>query len=248
MVLFERSEIRQFGYKMVTKKNKKNKKREVGNVGDLNLFLAFGAGFLSFISPCCLPLYPAFLSYITGVSVSELKEGAKSHQRKAFIHTAFFLLGFSVIFIMIGFATSFIGQWFFNYKDLIRQIGAILIIFFGLVVLGIFKPRILMQEHKLKFANKPAGLLGSSFIGMAFAATNPGSGLLYMITYSLGFSIPFFIMTFFIGKMNWLKKHMNSMMKVGGYAMIGMGFILYFDWMTKIIIYTTSVFGGFTGF
>lgn len=266
MVLFERSEIRQFGYKMVTKKNKKNKKREVGNVGDLNLFLAFVAGFLSFISPCCLPLYPAFLSYITGVSVSELKEGAKSHQRKAFIHTAFFLLGFSVIFIMIGFATSFIGQWFFNYKDLIRQIGAILIIFFGLVVLGIFKPRILMQEHKLKFANKPAGLLGSSFIGMAFAAgwtpctgpilvsvmalaaTNPGSGLLYMIAYSLGFSIPFFIMTFFIGKMNWLKKHMNSMMKVGGYAMIGMGFILYFDWMTKIIIYTTSVFGGFTGF
>ncbi|MEK1828677.1 cytochrome c biogenesis protein CcdA [Priestia megaterium] len=110
----------------------------------------------------------------------------------------------------------------FNYKDLIRQIGAILIIFFGLVVLGIFKPRILMQEHKLKFANKPAGLLGSSLLVwlllradsctgpilvsvMALAATNPGSGLLYMIAYSLGFSIPFFIMTFFIGKMNWLK-------------------------------------------
>ncbi|MEK1828678.1 cytochrome c biogenesis protein CcdA [Priestia megaterium] len=59
---------------------------------------------------------PSFLSYITGVSVSELKEGAKSHQRKAFIHTAFFLLGFSVIFIMIGFATSFIGQWFLTIR------------------------------------------------------------------------------------------------------------------------------------
>ncbi|TYR81143.1 cytochrome c biogenesis protein CcdA [Priestia megaterium] len=233
---------------------------------DLNLFLAFGAGFLSFISPCCLPLYPAFLSYITGVSVGELKEGKRLHQRKAFLHTAFFLLGFSLIFVAIGFGTSLIGSLFINYQDLIRQVGAILIVFFGLVLIGVFKPAFLMKDRKFIFANKPAGLLGSSVIGMAFAAgwtpctgpilvsvmalaaTNPSSGLLYMIVYSLGFSIPFFIMSFFIGKMNWIKRHTAKMMKVGGYAMIGMGIILYFNWMTKIIIYTTSIFGGFRGF
>lgn len=235
-------------------------------MADVNLFLAFGAGFLSFISPCCLPLYPAFLSYITGVSVGDLKEGKNVHQRKALLHTTFFLLGFCLIFIAIGFGTSFIGNVFANYGDLIRQVGAILIVFLGLVTIGIFKPKFLMKDRKVQFSNRPTGLLGSSLIGMAFAAgwtpctgpilvsvmalatTNPSSAMLYMIAYSLGFSIPFFIMSFFIGKMNWIKRHMKTMMMTGGYAMIGMGIILYFDWMTKIIIYTTSIFGGFTGF
>ncbi|MBM7701972.1 cytochrome c biogenesis CcdA family protein [Metabacillus iocasae] len=235
-------------------------------MGDINLFLAFGAGFLSFISPCCLPLYPAFLSYITGVSVSDLKEENGMLERKSLLHTTFFLLGFSSIFIAIGFGTSLIGSWFIDYQDLIRQVGAILIIFFGLVVIGIFKPRFLMTDRKLTFSNKPSGLIGSSLIGMAFAAgwtpctgpilvsvialaaTNPGSGMLYMIAYSLGFSIPFFIMSFFIGKMKWIKKHNLKIVKIGGYAMIAMGIVLYFDWMTKIIIYTSNLFGGFTGF
>ncbi|WP_110111887.1 cytochrome c biogenesis protein CcdA [Bacillus sp. CGMCC 1.16541] len=233
---------------------------------DVNLLLAFGAGFLSFISPCCLPLYPAFLSYITGVSVSDLKEENGMLQRKSLLHTTFFLLGFSSIFIAIGFGTSLIGSWFIDYQDLIRQIGAILIIFFGLVVIGLFKPKFLMTDRKLTFSTKPSGLVGSSLIGMAFAAgwtpctgpilvsvialaaTNPGSGMLYMIAYSLGFSIPFFLMSFFIGKVKWIKKHNVKIVKIGGYAMIGMGVVLYFDWMTKIIIYTSSLFGGFTGF
>jgi cytochrome c-type biogenesis protein len=75
-------------------------------MSDINVFLAFGAGLLSFISPCCLPLYPAFLSYITGVSVDEVKKENVMLQKRAMLHTLFFLLGFSVIFIAIGFSTS----------------------------------------------------------------------------------------------------------------------------------------------
>lgn len=113
---------------------------------DLNLLLAFGAGFLSFISPCTLPLYPAFLSYITGMSLEEIKTDKKLMQKRGMLHTLFFLLGFSAIFIALGFATSLIGTFFIQYDDLIRQVGAIFIIVFGLIVVGVFKPEFLMKE------------------------------------------------------------------------------------------------------
>lgn len=233
---------------------------------DINILLAFGAGFLSFISPCCLPLYPAFLSYVTGVSVTELKEDNGMLQKRAVIHTIFFLIGFSVIFLALGLSTSLVGTFFTRYSDLIRQVGALLVVFFGLVIIGVFQPKILMQDKKLTFKNRPSGYLGSSLIGMGFAAgwtpctgpilasvialgiSNPGQGLLYMVAYSLGFSVPFFIMSFFIGKMGWIKKHNTKIIKIGGYTMIVMGIFLFFDWMTKIIAYLTSMFGGFTGF
>lgn len=233
---------------------------------DINLFLALGAGFLSFISPCCLPLYPAFLSYITGMSVGELKNENAMLQKRSLLHTLFFLIGFSIIFIALGFATSFVGQIFREYNDLIRQIGAIVIVAFGLVIVGVFKPEFIMKERRFELKNRPSGYAGSIVIGMAFAAgwtpcmgpilvsvialaaSNPGSGLAYMIAYILGFAIPFFIMSFFIGKMKWIRKHNVLIMKIGGYLMIVMGVMLFFDWMTKIIIFFTGLFGGFTGF
>lgn len=235
-------------------------------MADVNLFLAFGAGFLSFISPCCLPLYPAFLSYITGVSVTELKEENAMMQKRTMIHTIFFLIGFSSIFMMLGMSTSFIGKFFVQYNDLIRQIGAILIVFFGFVIVGILKPEFLMKDRTISFKSRPSGFIGSIIIGMGFAAgwtpctgpilaavialsvSNPGSGMMYMIAYTLGFAIPFFILSFFIGRMQWIKKHSLKIIKIGGYVMIVMGILLFFDWMTKITTSLISIFGGFTGF
>jgi cytochrome c-type biogenesis protein len=233
---------------------------------DVNIFIALGAGFLSFISPCCLPLYPAFLSYITGMSVGELKSENAMLQRRSLLHTLFFLLGFSVIFIAIGFGTSYVGQFFIQYQDLIRQLGAIFIIAFGLMVIGFFKPEILMKDRKFEFKNRPSGFFGSALIGMAFAAgwtpctgpilasvillagSNPGSGMFYMIAYTLGFAIPFFILSFFIGKMQWIRKNNVKIVKIGGYIMILVGVMLFFDWMTKLISILSMLFGDFTGF
>lgn len=242
-------------------------KKEWGaNHMDIQLFVAFGAGVLSFISPCCLPLYPAFLSYITGISVSDLKSDYALLQKRSLLHTLFFLLGFSFIFIAIGFGTSILGRFFHTYQDLIRQIGAILMVFFGFVIIGIFKPTFLMTDRRLSFQQRPSGYIGSFLIGMAFAAgwtpctgpilvsvialaaTNPSLGVVYMTAYSLGFALPFLLLSFFIGKMGWIRKHHVKLMKVGGYVMIGMGVVLFFDWMTKITIYMTNIFGGFTGF
>lgn len=233
---------------------------------EINIFIALGAGFLSFISPCCLPLYPAFLSYITGMSVGELKSENGMLQKRSLLHTLFFLVGFSAIFIALGFATSFIGQFFREYNDLIRQIGAIFIILFGLVIVGVFKPEFIMKERRFEIKNRPSGYLGSVLIGMAFAAgwtpctgpilgivislasTNPSSGMLYMIAYLLGFAIPFFVLSFFIGRMQWIRKNNVKIMKIGGWVMIVMGIVLFFDWMTKIIIYLQQLTGGWTGF
>ncbi len=236
-------------------------------MADLNLFLAFGAGFLSFISPCVLPLYPAFISYITGVSVDDLKEERGMMQKRAIFHTIFFLIGFSIIFLVLGMSTSLVGNLFIQYKELLRQVGAILIVVFGLVVVGFWTPNFLMKDRRLKIRNRPSGFIGSVLIGMGFAAgwtpctgpilaavialgvSNPGAGLMYMVAYTLGFSVPFFILSFSIGKMQWIKRNSRLIMKTGGYLMIVMGVLLYFNFMTMFTSFlVNNLFGGFQGF
>lgn len=200
------------------------------------------------------------------MSIDQLKEERKGLSKQAILHTIFFLLGFSLIFIVLGMSTSFIGHFFTKYSDFIRQIGAILIILFGLVILGVITPKFLMKEKKFTLKNRPSGYFGSGLIGVGFAAgwtpcvgpilasvialsvSNPGSGIVYMAAYSLGFSIPFFIMTFFISKLGFIKKHSQKIVKFGGYTMIIMGIILYFNWLAKMTSYLVNIFGGFTGF
>lgn len=229
---------------------------------EVNIFLAFGAGFLSFVSPCVLPLYPAFLSYITGMSVSELEDGNKALARRSLLHTIMFLLGFSAIFITIGFSTSLISEFFLIYQHLIRQLGAILIVFFGLVIVGILNFDFLSKSKTVALKGRPAGFFGSFLIGMAFsmgwtpctgpilmavialAATNPDQAMVLMISYVLGFAIPFLILSFFVGRFDWIKRHSGRIMKVGGYIMIAFGVALFFDWMTQL----TSLLAEWTGF
>lgn len=200
------------------------------------------------------------------MSVGEVKSEQVMLQRRSLLHTICFLLGFSLVFIAIGFSTSFFGAFFQQYQDLIRQIGAILIIVFGLVIVGVFQPTFLMKDKRVEFKNRPSGYVGSVLIGLAFAAgwtpctgpilasvislgmSQPASALSYMVAYILGFAIPFMILSFFIGKLGWIKKYSPIIMKVGGYLMIVMGIILFFDGMTKIISVFSSLFGGFTGF
>lgn len=234
-------------------------------MSEINIFIAFGAGFLSFVSPCVLPLYPVFLSYITGMSVSEIKEENKKMNKKALLHTIFFLLGFSSIFIMIGFTASFISEFLLAYQDIIRQMGAIIIVFFGFVIVGMLNFDFLMKDRKITFKNRPSGFFGSFVIGMAFslgwtpctgpilaivlslAATNPDLGMIMMVSYILGFSLPFLLLSFFIGKLSWVKKHSNRLVKFGGYVMIFMGVALFFDWMTMLTSFLAGWFG-FYGF
>ncbi|MFP3917313.1 cytochrome c biogenesis protein CcdA [Lysinibacillus telephonicus] len=233
---------------------------------DINVFLAFGAGFLSFISPCTLPLYPAFLSYITGMSYDELKNEKGMLQKRAILHTLFFLIGFSIIFIAIGFSASLAREFFLNYQDLIRQIGAILIVVFGLMIVGLLQIDFLMKDRKFQFKNRPSGYFGSLLIGFAFAAgwtpctgpilasiiflagSNPESAMWYMLAYYFGFAIPFFVLSFFISKLGWIRKNSQKIVKIGGYIMILVGVLLFFNGLEYITRILLPIFGGFTGF
>ncbi|QDQ02630.1 cytochrome c biogenesis protein CcdA [Lysinibacillus fusiformis] len=233
---------------------------------DLNILLAFGAGLLNFLSPCTLPLYPAFISYITGMSLDELQGENKKSKRIGTLHTIFFLLGFSIIFIFLGYSSSVVGWFFFQYQDLLRQVGAILIVIFGLMIIGVISPKFLMNDKRIQFKDRPTGYFGSFLIGLAFAAgwtpctgpitgavfmmasQNPNVGMLYMLVYVLGFAIPFFLLSQFVTKVAWIRKYSHTITKLGGYIMIGLGLLLFFDGLTYIIIWLSPFFDGFSGF
>lgn len=231
-------------------------RNDVIKLTELNIFIAFTAGVVSVFSPCILPMFPALLAYLTGMSVSEISEDNKTFRRRAITHTFFFLIGFSIIFIGIGFATSLLGQFFNNNQEFIRIIGSVVMIIFGMVIAGIFQPAFLMKNKKVAFKSKPAGYLGSLLVGLGFSAgwspclgpaiayitslsvMNPELGFVYMFAYIIGFSIPFLTLVFFIGKINLFKKYSQKVTIVGGYLMIVVGFILLLDW----IPYITSFF------
>lgn len=171
-----------------------------------------------------------------------------------------------MIFIALGFGASFVKGIFVRYDELIRQVGGILIVVFGLVITGIFTPKFLMKDRKFELKSRPSGYIGSILIGLVFAAgwtpctgpilgsimllgsTHPDSAIWYMLAYVLGFSIPFFVLSFFVSRMNWIRKNSQKIVKVGGYIMIVVGIVLFFDGMTYFNRLISPLFGGFQGF
>lgn len=224
----------------------------------LGMLLSFGAGALSFLSPCVLPIFPAYLSYITGISVKDLqgKQDPKI-RKKLMIHSIFFLLGVSLVFLSLGIGASFLGQWIQkllagNSGMLIQRLAGIFIIFMGLFIGGWINIAFLMRERRLQSKGKPVGYLGTFFVGLGFAAgwtpcigpifgsilflatSNPGHGVIYTLMYIIGFSIPFIVLTFFLGSTKWIVRRSQMIMKFGGVVMIIMGLVLFTGQMPRI--------------
>ncbi|MBG9914997.1 cytochrome c biogenesis protein CcdA [Bacillus sonorensis] len=228
----------------------------------VTIWLAFGAGFLSFISPCCLPLYPSFISYITGFSVSDLKSRqTKGVNQTVLLHAASFLIGFSLIFYIIGFSASSVGSIFSEYKNLIRMLGGIFICLMGLFLLGVFQPAFMLKERRFSFRKGKIGVLNSILVGIIFAAgwtpcigpifgtiayanfTNPDPArtLMLVTAYSLGFAIPFLVMAFFIGKVKFFTKYSHVLMKIGGGMLVFIGILLYTNQIVWINIWFSDL-------
>jgi cytochrome c-type biogenesis protein len=223
----------------------------------VNVAIAFAAGIASFISPCCLPLYPSYLSYMTGISVGDLKssENRKDKMARTMLHSLCFVLGFSVIFYTLGYSAGLLSDLFIDYKRLISQLAAVLILLMGLFMLGVFRPAWLMKERKLQPKWRPAGYLGSFFIGIGFAAgwspcvgpilsailglaaSEKGTWLPLVTAYSLGFAIPFLVLAFFLGSTRWILRYSAALMKIGGGIMVLIAILLYTDRMTQITIW-----------
>lgn len=221
---------------------------------DLNIWVAFFAGLASFISPCTLPLYPTYISYITGISVSRLQSEMNNRdiRRRTLTHTLFFVLGFSVIYYSLGAAAGMVAETFIRYQDLLSKLAGLMIIVMGLFLLGIFQPKLLMREFKINMKTKPVGYFGTFLIGIGFAAgwspcvgpilsaiialasSEQGSWFKLITAYTIGFSVPFFVLAFFIGSMKGILKYSNLLMKIGGVLMIVFGLLLYTGYLIKI--------------
>ncbi|AIQ53848.1 cytochrome c biogenesis CcdA family protein [Paenibacillus sp. FSL R7-0331] len=230
-------------------------------MSNVNAGIAFAAGVASFISPCCLPLYPSYLSYITGLSVQQLKSGSNSKEVRfrTLSHTLAFILGLSAVFYTIGFGAGLVGEVFKEQRDLIRQLSAILVMVMGLFLLGIFQPKFLLREYKLNLKWKPAGYLGSFILGIGFSAgwspcigpilapiialsaSDQGAWFPLITAYCTGFALPFFVLAFFIGGARRILKYSNMLMKAGGALMVLMGILLFTDQMFRITIWLQGI-------
>src|SRR3972149_114533 len=184
-------------------------------MADVNIFVAFTAGLLSFLSPCVLPIIPSYLSFISGVSLEEMRAvQVASHIRKrVLLNSVAFILGFSLVFISLGASASFLASFFLGYRSLIRVLGGIFILAVGIYLLGVVKFSVLDRYLQFHLKNKPGGYLGSALVGITFgaawipcvgpilgailtlAATSSeiGRGIFYLATYAAGLALPFFL-------------------------------------------------------
>jgi cytochrome c-type biogenesis protein len=139
---------------------------------DISFPLAFLAGLLSFLSPCVLPLIPSYVSFITGISFKDLTVGIERKRIRylTMTNSLAFIAGFSSVFIGLGISSSAIGNFLFQYMDMIRMIGGVLVIIFGFFIAGFLELDFLMKEKKIHLSGKPAGYIGTFVVGMTFAA------------------------------------------------------------------------------
>jgi cytochrome c-type biogenesis protein len=151
---------------------------------NVTLLAAFGAGILSFISPCVLPLVPGYLSYISGLSLDEMRGtgtvsagagvgvavvASPAARRQVVLSSLAFIFGFSLVFVALGAAASAIGQFLISQQALFNRIAGAIIIVFGLHTMGVLRIEWLYQEKRVHTSRRPAGLVGAALIGIAFA-------------------------------------------------------------------------------
>lgn len=134
----------------------------------VGLVVAFGAGLLSFLSPCVLPLVPSYLTFVTGMTLEDLEEGVD--RRTTLVHSVLFVAGFTLIFLVLGASASFLGQFFRAYELWIARVGGVVVIILGLHLAGAFRIAPLLSEKRVHLRDKPAGYLGTLGVGVAFGA------------------------------------------------------------------------------
>ena len=132
---------------------------------------AFLAGIISFISPCVLPLVPAYISFVTGVSLEELRQedSRRKNIRKAFISSCFFVLGFSLVFIALGASATWLGKSLITKQPILIKIAGGIVIIFGLHLMGLFKIGFLYKQKKFQGPQKAVSFFGAFLLGLSFA-------------------------------------------------------------------------------
>jgi len=214
----------------------------------LNIAIAFAAGILSFLSPCVLPLVPGYISLISGVSIEGLKEGT-TNRRAVIINSLAFNAGLSIIFLILGTTAGLVGAAITS-NPWVRIIGGIVIIAFGLQLIGLLKISALYKDTRFFSDDKPRGIFGSAALGMAFAAgwtpcigpilggiiglaaTSGGwrSGLVLSAFYSAGLAVPFLItglgINQFLSFYKGFRRHLHKVEVISGVVLIVVGLLV----------------------
>ena len=209
------------------------------------LIVAFGAGLISFLSPCVLPLIPGYVSYVTGSSLKDLTESKNVN----LIPIILFTIGFSIVFILFGAAATFIGKFLLTNSFELRIIAGVIIIFFSLQILGFINLSFLNYEKRF-YTDKNIGFFGPILVGLAFgfgwtpcigpilgsilalASTEESinRGIILLFFYSLGLAIPFVLSGYLIQKFlvfsKNIKSKMNIIMKTGGALLLMTGILI----------------------
>ena len=184
-------------------------------IQDVSFFMAFVAGVVSFLSPCVLPLVPAYLSFVSGMSMGELEAAPDNPAlvRRAVIHALLFILGFSTIFVALGATATALGHFLLTSSDFFRKIGGIIVVLLGLHIMGVWKIGLLYREKRFAQTSPKKGLVHAYVTGLAFAfAWTPcvgpilgailtlaatqetvGRGEMLLSVYSLGLGLPFLL-------------------------------------------------------
>lgn len=225
-----------------------------------SVLIAFSAGIVSFLSPCILPLFPSYITYITGRSFEEIRSSGKSSgiTRLTAVNSLFFILGFSIIFISLGITLSYFGSFFGIKRIWLERAGGILIILFGLNIMGLLKIKFLNHEMPIGQKRKNPGYIRSLLVGMAFAfGWTPCAGpilasiLVYastleslpkavalLLAYSMGLGLPFFIAGLAINKFLFLFAKFRNFVKfmplISGVLLILAGAVLFLGQFSRI--------------
>ncbi len=225
---------------------------------EISILIAFSAGVLTFFSPCTFPLIPSYISFITGCSINELldeevQRTRGEHLRSIFWETLLFVAGFTLVFTALGASATYLGSFLLDNKKIIGMVGGIIIILFGIHLMGIFKIKYLEYEKRFHLKYKPTNLFGSLIIGVTFAigwtpcigpilggmltyAAVQGTvyqGILLLSVYSLGLGVPFLITGLCIGtffsSFQKLMRYSKAISIASGLLLIGVGVLIMTD-------------------
>jgi cytochrome c-type biogenesis protein len=234
----------------------------------LTLALAASAGFLSFVSPCVLPLLPAYLGYMTGLTVEELQGRQDTATRARIVGRSLaFVVGLSLVFAALGGSASVVGQALLRNQTIILRIAGLLVVLLGLHTLGLIRVPFLFQERRLAVGGTDGSYVGALLLGAAFAAgwtpcigpflagllalasqeQTVGQGMLLLFVYGLGLGVPFVLAGVALGTslrvLKAVKARMHALELVSGFLLVGMGLLIFSDRLSMISAWLTNVFG-----
>jgi len=230
---------------------------------DVNIFVAFTAGLFSFLSPCVLPLIPSYLSFVSGVSLEEMRapQIERRVRWRVVSNALAFIFGFSLVFISFGISASYLGRLFMDYRAFIRIFGGVLITLVGIYLIGLIKISLLDRYLQFHLKDKPAGYLGSVLVGITFAvAWTPcvgpilgailalagtsaeiERGILLLATYAAGLALPFFLSAVAVNSFFQFSQKFRRYIQVvhvaGGVLLVIVGILLITDYITLLNTY-----------